>query len=233
MTKAERNKYRGTLIRWWQELLEKHDPVAFATAPSDSANPRITKHMFSCSFKRGTRHFAFQTVEARDRFVRCIDGAEVCDNPFPLPRRPVMSDADENEHLPRPSKAPCGSCPYRTDVPSGVWDREEYEKLPGYDGSTLDQILAGNTQLFLCHQNDRHLCAGWAACHDTDHLAALRFHLVHPSTYGYKSPIPVFSSGKEAAEHGMRDIDNPSPEARVLIDKLDRRIGNRDASLQD
>ena len=32
-----------------------------------------------------------------------------------------------------PAKSPCGSCPYRQDVPSGVWAASEYEKLPAYD----------------------------------------------------------------------------------------------------
>nr|WP_280343300.1 DUF6283 family protein [Nocardia neocaledoniensis] len=31
-----------------------------------------------------------------------------------------------------PAPRPCVSCPYRRDVPSGVWDFGEYEKLRGY-----------------------------------------------------------------------------------------------------
>lgn len=137
---------------------------------------------------------------------------------------------DENAHLPRPSKAPCGTCPYRRDVPSGVWDASEYEKLPLYDGDTTQQIMGGSIALFFCHQNDGHLCAGWAGCHDTNHLAALRFNAVHPETFGYVSPAPLFSSGAEAAEHGMRDIDNPSPEARLAVAKL---MGKTNARARD
>lgn len=121
--------------------------------------------------------------------------------------------------LPRPSKAPCGTCPYRRDVPAGVWDASEYEKLPAYDGETWAQPPA----LFFCHQNDGHLCAGWAGCHDTDHLLALRFHRVAPETFGYVSPVPLFSSGAEAAAHGLSGIDRPDARALAAIDKLAAR----------
>lgn len=122
--------------------------------------------------------------------------------------------------LPRPSRAPCGSCPYRRDVPAGVWDASEYAKLPAYDGETWEQPLA----LFFCHQNDGHLCAGWAACHDTDHLLALRVHRVHPDTFGYESPIPLFASGAEAAEHGLSGVAAPDERALATISKLERKL---------
>jgi hypothetical protein len=32
-----------------------------------------------------------------------------------------------------PAPKPCESCPYRKDVPSGVWSEGEYRKLPQYD----------------------------------------------------------------------------------------------------
>lgn len=125
-----------------------------------------------------------------------------------------MANAEIN--LPRPAKAPCRSCPYRCDVPSGIWDANEYAKLPGYDGPTWTQSRA----LFFCHQNDGKLCAGWAACHDTDHLLALRMQRVHKSTYGYVSPVPVFASGTEAAAHGLRDVAQPGPDARRMMVRL-------------
>jgi len=137
-----------------------------------------------------------------------------------------MSKSD----LPKPSKAPCGSCPYRKDVPSGLWSKEEYEKLPQYDGETFEQIMQGGTALFYCHQNDGSLCAGWVGCHDMHHAAAIRFARgeVDDSVYDYISPVPLFGSGTQAALYGMRDIENPGPEARVLIDKLERKLKGRD-----
>ncbi len=124
---------------------------------------------------------------------------------------------------PRPSAAPCGTCPYRRDVPAGIWSAEEYEKLPRFDGGTLDQLMQGGTGLFFCHQNDGHLCAGWVGCHDVGHLFAVRVSEVHPSTFDYVSPVPLFGSGAEAAAHGMSGIDDPGPDALAAIAKLERR----------
>lgn len=128
--------------------------------------------------------------------------------------------------LPRPSKAPCGTCPYRVDVPAGIWAAEEYLKLPGYDGDTIEQVIAGSIRLFFCHQNDGHLCAGWVGCHDMDHSFALRVNEVHPTTFDYVSPIPLFGSGLAAAEHGLSGIDNPDRRARAAIAKLQERLGD-------
>lgn len=124
------------------------------------------------------------------------------------------------DDFPRPSAAPCGSCPYRRDVPGGVWDASEYLKLPGYDGSTGEQLMAGATGLFMCHRNDGALCAGWVGCHDMAHAAALRLHPVHPCTFDYVSPVPLFASGREAALHGLAGIERPSAAARRIIAKL-------------
>src|SRR5262245_53386882 len=55
-------------------------------------------------------------------------------------------------------REPCSSCPYRQDVPGGVWDAEEYEKLAGF--SAPFPALA----YFLCHQGGTEhpqLCRGW------------------------------------------------------------------------
>ena len=131
-------------------------------------------------------------------------------------------------HLPRPGKAPCGTCPYRRDVPSGVWDASEYVKLPRYDGEIYEQLLANAVGLFFCHQSDGHLCAGWVACHDMTNTLATRLHEVHPSTYDYRSPVPVFASGEEAAEHGMDGIDEPDARARAAIRKLQIKRGECD-----
>ena len=115
--------------------------------------------------------------------------------------------------LPKPPKVPCGSCPYRKDVPSGIWHREEYEKLPQYDGSTMDQLLKGGTALFMCHQNDGCLCGGWLMTHDLDELLALRMNPVDASVGDYAPDVAVFASGQEAHDHGVRDLEHPSSEA--------------------
>lgn len=120
------------------------------------------------------------------------------------------------------ARSPCSSCPYRRDVPSGVWGENEYDKLPHYDGETWEQDMS----LFMCHQRDGRLCAGWLACHGPGDLLALRFWAddVDPAVWRYRSDVPVFGSGAEAREHGIRDIENPGPEAQDLIDRLTKKL---------
>jgi hypothetical protein len=119
-------------------------------------------------------------------------------------------------------QSPCASCPYRRDVPSGIWAKEEYEKLRGYDGDTIEQLEAGATWVFQCHQADGKICAGWAGCHDMGESMALRLHhgQVDPSVYRYESPVPLFASGNEAADHGEAQIENPASRARSAIRKV-------------
>lgn len=114
---------------------------------------------------------------------------------------------------PAPPKVPCGSCPYRRDVPSGIWSAEEYEKLPLYDGETWEQSLG----LFMCHQGDGCLCGGWILTHDREHLLALRLHEVDEAVWSYNPGTSVFQSGAEAMAHGVRDIMHVSPEAQRKI----------------
>lgn len=130
-----------------------------------------------------------------------------------------------------PDKKPCGACPYRRDVPSGIWTAEEYAKLPRYDADTPFQP----TKVFLCHLIEpddprSRMCAGWVGCHDADNLLALRMAhldgLLSPDTVqraiDYESPLPLFASGAEAAAHGCNDIAHPSQAARRAIDKIGR-----------
>jgi hypothetical protein len=122
-----------------------------------------------------------------------------------------------------PAPNPCGSCPYRRDVPSGVWDAKEYDKLPAYDGETFEQPPA----VFMCHQQDGRVCAGWAGCHDMDQSLAVRMGIIHgtldPAIYDYETPVPLFSSGAEAAEHGKAEIKSPGEKAIQKIHTLTRR----------
>lgn len=122
--------------------------------------------------------------------------------------------------LPKPPKTPCGTCPYRKDVPSGIWSAEEYAKLPAYDGDIPDQVTKGAAALFMCHQRDGCLCGGWLASHGPNRLLALRLHPVHSSAFDYQPGVEVFASGAQAASHGLTDIEKPGPKARAKIDGL-------------
>lgn len=138
---------------------------------------------------------------------------------------------NESASLRPPAPRPCDSCPYRRDVPSGIWTHHEYEKLRHYDAPTPEQPTA----LFQCHQTDRdsdirRMCAGWAGCHDGAHLLALRIALLdgridastHQAAVEYVSPVPLFASGREAAAHGQASIDQPNDDANRLITKISR-----------
>jgi len=128
-----------------------------------------------------------------------------------------------------PAPRPCASCPYRRDVPSGVWAAEEYAKLRRYDAPTMEQPPG----VFLCHQVNGRVCAGWASCHDGDHLLALRIAVASggmsaedmEATRDYVSPVPLFGSGTEAADHGTAEIDAPGPRAVQTMAKITRRRG--------
>lgn len=124
-----------------------------------------------------------------------------------------------------PRQRPCASCPYRRDVPSGIWEAHEYNKLPAYDKSVLDQAVAGAFSPFYCHTKDGHLCAGWVGCHDMEENLAIRMadNLDHDAIRAYRSPVPLFASGAEAAAHGKRDISAPGPRAQRKIIQLLRR----------
>jgi len=122
-----------------------------------------------------------------------------------------------------PPKVPCGSCPYRRDTPSGIWDRSEYDKLPAYDRETPFQP----PQVFMCHQRDGCLCGGWLMTHDRENLLSLRMaphfgRAIAPEVWDYAPDVAVFESGAEACAHGLKDILNPSPEAERKINGLVR-----------
>ncbi|WP_175583834.1 DUF6283 family protein [Amycolatopsis orientalis] len=146
-----------------------------------------------------------------------------------------------------PAEAPCRTCPYRRDVPSGVWDITEYEKLARYDQDTGDQPAA----VFQCHLTDEdnhptkrrrsgetegglaRICAGWAGCHDSDNLLSLRVAVrsgvisleTAERTRDYDSPVPLWESGAAAAAHGVSAILDPPADTRRVIDKLVRVYG--------
>lgn len=123
---------------------------------------------------------------------------------------------------------PCRSCPYRRDVPSGLWAFEEYEKLRGYDLPTPDQPMA----VFCCHVSPDHLCHGWVAVHQNrtvgeahpfDLLALRLYESMHGPVELPESSVELFASGNEAADYGQCDIEDPSPEARARTAQLIRK----------
>lgn len=130
-----------------------------------------------------------------------------------------------------PASRPCNSCPYRRDVPSGVCDVQDYEKLRAYDLDIGEQP----PEMFQCHRADAEshlgrICAGWVGCHGRE-LLALRLGLLRgriseatfKAAVAYRSPIPLFESGAEAADHGQADIRYPTLIVFRAIAKITRR----------
>ena len=134
----------------------------------------------------------------------------------------------------KPRKRPCSSCPYRLDVPSGVWAESEYSKLPDYDRPTGQQPM----QVFMCHQADGTVCSGWAAVHgDRDNLAlrmaaSLGADIDRDAVIAYTTDVPLFSTGMDAALHGIADIEEPGPMARAVVAKLMEQRDRRRALLK-
>ena len=122
---------------------------------------------------------------------------------------------------------PCEACPYRRDVPSGMWHADEYLKLPPYDAPTQEQPAAP----FLCHATPDFFCHGWAVVGMTRghayELLSLRLYeaLGGEASMVPEPKVPLFGSGLEAAEHGLRAIRRPGKKARALMDKLRERYG--------
>jgi len=122
---------------------------------------------------------------------------------------------------------PCGSCPYRRDTPSGMWTRDEYEKLPPFDRPTWEQPPSA----FFCHQQTGELCAGWVGCHDMDGSLGLRLaaacDAITPAQYDealdYVCKVPLWASGQEAHDHGVADVDEPSDDAVRAMERLRRK----------
>ncbi|WP_245558286.1 DUF6283 family protein [Nocardia thailandica] len=124
-------------------------------------------------------------------------------------RAPAAETTDRGDRgrMGPPAVQPCGGCPYRRDVPSGVWAAEEYAKLRAYDNDTAEQP----GKLFQCHLHDSdaataRLCGGWVGCHQP-HLLALRVAVFDgrisaetaQACETYRSRVPLFASGAEAA----------------------------------
>jgi hypothetical protein len=113
-----------------------------------------------------------------------------------------------------------------------VWDASEYAKLPAYDGEIVEQVTAGGTAAFYCHQQDGSLCAGWLGHRDPYDLFAVRIGVANgaldASVIGYLTDVDLFGSGAEAAAHGLADVADPAARAVEAMRKiLTRRRARR------
>jgi hypothetical protein len=49
----------------------------------------------------------------------------------------------------------------------------------------------------------------------------------------YTTDVELFASGREAAEHGMRDVEHPTPDAVSALHKIKRRRATTDHPIGD
>ena len=111
-----------------------------------------------------------------------------------------------------------------------MWAAEEYLLLPRYDRTTPNQPHG----IFLCHQNDGRVCAGWCGCHDMTESLGLRIAIhmnlveveVAREIVEYVSPVPLFATGAEACRHGLAELENPGEAAMKLVEKIIGRRGD-------
>lgn len=124
------------------------------------------------------------------------------------------------------NRAPCQSCPYRRDVPSGIWAAEEYDKILPFDNETPFQPQ----NVFLCHQADGCLCRGWLDVHGSG-LLGVRLACAR-GTMRYEAvgkaldegpAVPVFDTAAQAAAHGRRSIKRPGKKATALAAKIEKK----------
>lgn len=109
-----------------------------------------------------------------------------------------------------------------------MWSEEEYAKLPDFDEL---ETARQPPSAFLCHQQDGRLCAGWVAVHDMNESLGLRLlaalYEIPPEDFDaildYTTDVPLFATGSEAAAHGLAELKDPSPSARALIARLERK----------
>jgi hypothetical protein len=110
-----------------------------------------------------------------------------------------------------------------------VWSADEYDKLPGFDLETWEQPPS----VFMCHQQDGCLCAGWVAVHDMPNNMGLRLALatgmIDPEqaelVEAYTTDVQLHPTGEAAAEYGKSGVDLPGPAAIRTVQKLSRKLG--------
>lgn len=114
---------------------------------------------------------------------------------------------------------PCLTCPYRLDVPSGVWSASEYEKLRGYGANVT-------FNLFLCHQTIAGgvelACKGWLLVESESvavRVACSLGLLDYPACFAPCS-AGLHSSGAAAADYGQKQLKRPGRRALRVIEKL-------------
>lgn len=125
--------------------------------------------------------------------------------------------------------SPCSSCPYRKDIPTGVWHASEYEKLRLYDDTAQNQAFIP----FHCHQEPEigkpTLCRGWLSVHCESaavRILGMQGNVTEEQVYA-EVKEPLYKSGNEAADAGLKGIKRPSKKARKIVERLIKKGGRK------
>lgn len=68
------------------------------------------------------------------------------------------------------TKTPCGTCPYRKDVPLSYWDRAEFEKLAATEKDYMGVVYG-------CHKKNGNVCVGWLIMQEKNGLPSIALRL--------------------------------------------------------
>jgi hypothetical protein len=98
--------------------------------------------------------------------------------------------------------------------------------LPAYDGEIHEQTA---TAVFMCHQPaEGHVCSGWLGHREyPEDMLAVRLGILSgaldESCLEFTTDVPLFESGTEAAEHGMKQFLDLQDDALSVIRKITRK----------
>jgi hypothetical protein len=123
--------------------------------------------------------------------------------------------------------SPCLSCPYRKDTPAGIWHPDEYAKLRRYDEPKPGELPA--LAPFMCHHSpfigQDTYCRGWLSVHADSIAVRLQMIAGNVSPEAVYADVaePLYASGNEAADAGLKGCRRPGKKAKQVIAKLDAR----------
>lgn len=122
---------------------------------------------------------------------------------------------------------PCGSCPYRTDVPTAHWAREEFADLLKTERDPLGRVYG-------CHKKNGSICVGWLMNQDGRGFPSIALRMAlsaHGVTREYldrlKSPAPLYESVEEMVRANFPELleegepDESTPLIRALLAAFD------------
>jgi hypothetical protein len=102
--------------------------------------------------------------------------------------------------------SPCKNCPYRTDAPLRLWDREEFRKLLEHDKDPFGKV-------YDCHKNNGSICRGYLMDQDERNHPNINLRMMlskHGVTRTYLDALacssPMYASIEEMIAANFPDL---------------------------